>query len=56
HFSHPFLGTYEVYEFFDLGVPQWYPFLGGCNTGPFSAIFCGKVLLVFAKIFSYNWR
>jgi hypothetical protein len=29
HFSHPFLGTYEVYEFFDLGVPQWYPFRGG---------------------------
>jgi hypothetical protein len=28
HFSHPFLGTYEVYEFFDLGVPQWYPFRG----------------------------
>jgi len=29
HFSHPFLGTCEVYEFFDLGVPQWYPFQGG---------------------------
>ena len=26
HFSHPFQGTYEVYEFFDLRVPQWYPF------------------------------
>ena len=28
----------------------------GCNTGPLGAIFCGKVLHVFPKIFSYKWR
>ena len=29
HFSHPFEGTYEVYEFFDLRVTPWYPFQCG---------------------------
>ncbi|EDR02580.1 uncharacterized protein LACBIDRAFT_332154 [Laccaria bicolor S238N-H82] len=56
HFSHPFLGTYEVIQFFELGNLSGTPFQSGCNTDPLGSIFCGLVLQISSDILSYKWR
>ena len=55
HFSHPFLGTCEVYEFFDLGVPQWYhpiPWYG--NVIPYLGNVIPNVIPYLGNVIPYH--